>query len=316
MALKIRTLREIPREELFAPGHSLCAGCGIPILIRLVLKAVEGPKVVVTPTGCLEVSTTIYPRTSWKVPWVHIAFENAAAVASGIEAAVKALKRKRGWEEYKVIAIGGDGGTFDIGLQALSGALERGHNFIYICYDNEAYMNTGIQRSGATPLGAATTTTPAGRVIPGKTQNKKSLIDIVIAHRVPYAATLSPAYVVDMFNKLAKASEYLDRNEGSIFFHYFSPCPPGWRMDSELTIEVAKLAVQTRVWPVFEVDHGKLTINVKVPSPKPLEEYIKIQGRFRHLLDPKNASVLEALKKFVDDNWRRLERLSQLDSIY
>ncbi len=313
---RIRRLNEIPRKELFTSGHSLCAGCGIPPMVKMALKAIEGDKVVVNATCCLEVATTLYPHTSWLVPWVHNAFENAAATASGIESAMKVLLRKRDGKKYKIIVFGGDGGTFDIGLQSLSGALERGHNFLYVCYDNEAYMNTGIQRSGGTPLGAATTTSPAGRVIPGKPENKKNLMDIVIAHRVSYAATINPAYPTDMWNKFAKASDLLDKNEGPIFFHYYSPCPVGWRMDTALSIEAARLAVQTRLWPVYEVDHGKIIINIKVNKPKPIEEYLKIQGRFRHLLKPENRGVVERLKKYIDNNWNRLLKLAELDSIY
>ncbi len=316
MANKIRRLHDIPREEFIVSGHALCAGCGIPPMVKIALKAITGPKVVVNATGCLEVATTLYPHTAWRVPWVHNAFENAAATASGIEAAMKVLNRKKGWKKYKIITFGGDGGTFDIGIQALSGALERGHNFLYICYDNEAYMNTGIQRSGGTPLGAATTTSPAGTVIPGKPQNKKNLMDIVVAHRVTYAATINPAYPIDMWNKFAKISDILDNEEGPAFLHYFSPCPVGWRMDTALSIESARLAVQTRLWPLYEVDHGKVIINVKVPKPKPIEEYLKIQGRFKHLLKPENKYVVDKLKKYIEDNWNRLQKLAQLDSIY
>ncbi len=316
MAIKIRRLSDIPREEYIVSGHALCPGCGITPMIRLMLKAIEGPKVVVNATGCLEVCTTLYPHTSWKIPWVHNAFENAAATAAGIEAAVKVLSRKRGWKKYKVIAIGGDGGTYDIGLQALSGALERWHNFMYICYDNEAYMNTGIQRSGGTPMGAATTTSPAGRVIPGKPQPKKDLVAIAAAHRIPYVATINIAYPTDMWNKFAKASDILENEEGPVFMLYLTPCPTGWRMDSSMTIEAARLAVQTRMFPLYEIDHGKLRITVRVAKPKPLEEYLKIQGRFKHLLLPENKELLESLKKWVEDNWRRLERLSQLESLY
>jgi len=316
MAQTIRRLSEIPREEYFVPGHGLCAGCGIPQMVRICLKAITGPKVVVNATGCLEVATTLYPNTSWMIPWIHNAFENAAATASGIEAALEVLARKRGWSKYKVIVYGGDGGTFDIGLQALSGALERGHKFIYVCYDNEAYMNTGIQRSGATPLGASTTTSPAGKVIPGKPESKKSLMDIVLAHRIPYAATISPAYPIDMWNKFAKASSLLDRGIGPIFFHYYSPCPIGWRMDTSLSIRAARLAVQTRVWPLYEVENGKLKINVRVAKPKPLEEYLEIQGRFRHLLKPENRHILEELREGIEANWNRLLKLESLESIY
>jgi pyruvate ferredoxin oxidoreductase beta subunit len=308
MAVQIKTLREMPREEFFAPGHRLCAGCGIQQLVRTVLKAVPGPKVVVTATGCLEVATTIFPYTSWRVPWVHNAFENAAATAAGIEAAFKALEKKRGVKRPKVIVFGGDGGTFDIGLQALSGALERGHDFIYICYDNEAYMNTGIQRSGATPRGAATTTSPAGKVIPGKPERKKDLIAIAIAHGVRYAATLNPAYPVDMFNKIAKAASI----EGPTVLHYFTPCPTGWRADPAKSIEIARLAVLTRVWPLYEYEDGVYRINVLVKSPRPIEDYLKLQGRFAHLLQPENRWMLEQLKRDVEENWNRLLKLAGL----
>ncbi|MCC6065401.1 MAG: thiamine pyrophosphate-dependent enzyme [Thermofilum sp.] len=308
MAVQIKTLREMPREELFAPGHRLCAGCGIPQLVRTALKAVPGPKVVVTATGCLEVATTIFPYTSWRVPWVHNAFENAAATAAGIEAAFKALEKKRGVKRPKVIVFGGDGGTFDIGLQALSGALERGHDLIYICYDNEAYMNTGIQRSGATPRGAATTTSPAGKVIPGKPERKKDLIAIAIAHGVRYAATLNPAYPVDMFNKIAKAASI----EGPTVLHYFTPCPTGWRADPAKSIEIARLAVLTRVWPLYEYEDGVYRINVLVKSPRPIEDYLKLQGRFAHLLQPENRWMLEQLKRDVEENWNRLLKLAGL----
>lgn len=306
MSAQIRTLKEVPRAELFAPGHRLCAGCGIPTLVRIALKAVPDPKVVVTATGCLEVATTIYPYTSWRVPWVHNAFENAAATAAGIEAAFKALEKKRGVKRPKIIVFGGDGGTFDIGLQALSGALERGHDMIYICYDNEAYMNTGIQRSGATPRGAATTTSPAGQVIPGKTEKKKDLMGIVIAHGVRYAATINPAYPVDMYNKIAKAASI----EGPTFLHYFTPCPTGWRADPARSIEIARLAVQTRVWPLYEYENGVYRINVIVKSPKPIEEYLKLQGRFAHLLRPENEAILDQLKRDIEENWNRLTKLA------
>ncbi|RLF00316.1 MAG: pyruvate ferredoxin oxidoreductase [Thermoprotei archaeon] len=306
MAGQVKSIKEIPREELFAPGHRLCAGCGIPPLVRIVLKAVPGPKVVVTATGCLEVATTIFPYTSWRVPWVHNAFENAAATASGIEAAFRILEKKRGIKRPKIIVFGGDGGTFDIGLQALSGALERGHDMIYICYDNEAYMNTGIQRSGATPRGAATTTSPAGRVIPGKMERKKDLLGIAIAHGVRYAATLNPAFPVDMYNKIVKAASV----EGPTVLHYLCPCPTGWRFDPSRTIEVARLAVMTRMWPLYEYEDGRYRITVMVKKPRPIEDYIKLQGRFRHLLQPENRWVLDQLRRDVEEFWERLVRLA------
>lgn len=307
MAAQIRAIKEIPREEFFAPGHRLCAGCGVPILVRMVFKAVPN-SVAVNATGCLEVATTIFPYTSWKVPWVHNAFENAAATAAGIEAAFRILEKKMGIKRPKVVVFGGDGGTFDIGIQALSGALERGHDMIYICYDNEAYMNTGIQRSGATPRGAATTTSPAGKLIPGKLERKKNLIEIAIAHGVNYAATLNPAYPTDMYNKIIKAASV----EGPTVLHYFSPCPTGWRSDTDKSIELSRLAVLTRVWPLYEYDNGIYRITVPVKTPKPVEEYLKLQGRFRHLLAPENKWLLDRLKQDIEENWNRLLKLVEL----
>jgi len=299
-------LSELPVEELFTPGHRLCAGCGAGTIMRMTLKAIRGPTIVVNATGCVEVASTIYPYTAWKVSWVHVAFENAAAVASGIEAAYKALRRKGLWDKHvDIIAIGGDGGTFDIGIQALSGALERGHDFLYICYDNEAYMNTGIQRSGATPHGAATTTSPAGRKIPGKPEFKKDFIGICAAHGIEYAATASPAYWNDYITKVRKGLEV----EGPAVIHVFTPCPTGMRFDPSKSIEVARLAVQTRYWPVYEVEKGKYKLNIKVPRPKPLVEFLKLQGRFRHLFQPEFQHEIEALQRWVDENWKRITSL-------
>ncbi|MCD6470273.1 pyruvate ferredoxin oxidoreductase [Candidatus Bathyarchaeota archaeon] len=299
-------LSELPVEELFTSGHRLCAGCGAGTIMRMTLKAIRGPTIVVNATGCVEVASTIYPYTAWKVSWVHVAFENAAAVASGIEAAYKALRRKGLWDKHvDIIAIGGDGGTFDIGIQALSGALERGHDFLYICYDNEAYMNTGIQRSGATPHGAATTTSPAGRRIPGKPEFKKDFIGICAAHGIEYAATASPAYWNDYITKVRKGLEV----EGPAVIHVFTPCPTGMRFDPSKSIEVARLAVQTRYWPVYEVEKGKYKLNIKVPRPKPLVEFLKLQGRFRHLFQPEFQHEIEALQRWVDENWKRITSL-------
>jgi len=299
-------LKELPTAELFTSGHRLCAGCGAGTIARMTLKALRGPTVIVNATGCLEVSSTVYPYTSWKVPWVHIAFENAAAVASGIEAAYKALARRNAWEKpVDIIAFAGDGGTFDIGIQAVSGALERGHDFLYICYDNEAYMNTGIQRSGATPHGAATTTSPAGRVIPGKPEFKKDFIGICAAHGIAYAATASPAYWNDYITKVQKG---LDA-KGPAVVHVFSPCPVGMRHDSDKSMEMARLAVQTRYWPVYEVEKGIYKLNIKVPTPKPVIEFLKLQGRFAHLFQPKFQQEIEVLQHWVDENWRRITSL-------
>ncbi|MCD6538315.1 pyruvate ferredoxin oxidoreductase [Candidatus Bathyarchaeota archaeon] len=300
------TLRDLSTEELFTSGHRLCAGCGAGIIARMTMKALRGPTLVVNATGCLEVASTIYPYTAWKVSWVHIAFENAAAVASGIEAAYKAMMKRNAWgKKVDIIAFAGDGGTFDIGIQALSGALERGHDFVYICYDNEAYMNTGIQRSGATPHGAATTTSPAGTKIPGKPEFKKDLIGICAAHGIEYAATASPAYWNDYITKVRKALEV----DGPAVIHVFSPCPVGMRFDSSKSIEVARLAVQTRYWPVYEVENGRYKLNIKVPKPKPVSEFLKVQGRFKHLFQPKFKHVIDEIQRYVDENWERITKL-------
>lgn len=304
MAKPLR-ISDLPREELLAQGHRLCAGCGAGTAVRLLLKALRKPTVMVASTGCVEVSTTIYPYTSWRVPWVHIAFENAAAVASGIEAAFKAMARRGFVKDVDVIALAGDGGTFDIGLQALSGALERGHKFLYLCYDNEAYMNTGIQRSGATPRYASTTTSPSGSVIPGKMERKKDLISIAIAHGIPYAATASVAYWSDYIAKVRKGLEA----EGPAVIHVLAPCPRGWRFDPSDTIRMARLAVQTRFFPLYEVENGVYRMTIKVPRPLPIEEYLKAQGRLSHLLTPKFINELDIAKKDVEENWNRLAKL-------
>ena len=301
----VRSLKELPTEENLAPGHRMCSGCGVTIGIRQVLLAAPKDVIIVNATGCLEVSTAAYPYTAWHVPWVHVAFENTAAVASGIEAALKALERKGLGKRYHVIAIGGDGGTFDIGLQALSGALERGHRMLYICYDNEAYMNTGIQRSGGTPYGTWTTTTPYGKAKPGKTEMKKNLMGIAVAHGIPYAATASISHWRDLMNKVRKALSY----DGPTFIHLLTPCDRGWRFDPSLTVQIAKLAVQTRYFPLYEVENGRYRITVPVPRPLPLEEFIKVQGRMRHLLRPEYADALAELKRQVEQYWDYIQMM-------
>ena len=301
---KIPTIWDIPREELFAPGHRMCQGCGAAILMRHITKALGKDAIIVEATGCVEVTTTVYPQTAWKHPWLHIAFENAAAGASGVDAAIKALKRKGVIPEdkkIKVVALGGDGGTFDIGLQALSGMLERRHNVLYIVYDNEAYMNTGIQRSGATPYKAWTTTTPVGKVWRGEWRPKKDIMGIVLAHRVPYAATVNPAYITDLYMKVRKAVEI----EGPTFIHAFSPCTPGWRIDPALTVTIARLAVQTGVWINYEVENGDFRVTTPVPRRKPVREYLKLQGRFRHLTEEEIAEI----QRMVDEEVERINKL-------
>ena len=298
------TLKQLQVEELYGPGHRLCMGCGASITARMTLKALNRPAIVVNATGCLEVATTIYPYTAWRVPWVHGLFENASAIASGIETFMKA--NSGGKMDRDIVVFGGDGGTFDIGLQALSGAFERRHDFVYLCYDNEAYMNTGIQRSGATPEGAWTTTTPVGAASPGKIGPKKDLIAIGLAHHIDYAATASTAYWNDFITKIQKAAAV----EGPALIHAISPCPLGWRFKPDQTIQMGKLAVQTRYFPLYEVEKGKYKLNTN-PQPKPLDDFLKAQGRFNHLYQPQYADELNALRNQVEQRWKALEELCQ-----
>lgn len=298
------TLRELQVEELYGPGHRLCAGCGASITARMTLKAMKRPTYVVNATGCLEVATTIYPYTAWRVPWVHGLFENAPAIASGVETYLKS--RNDGKLDSDIIIFGGDGGTFDIGLQALSGAFERRHDFVYICYDNEAYMNTGIQRSSATPEGAWTTTTPIGVASPGKIGPKKDLIAFALAHHVDYAATASTAYWSDFITKVQKAAAV----EGPALVHALAPCPLGWHFKTEQTIQMGRLAVQTRYFPLYEVEKGKYKLSIN-PHVEPLETFLRMQGRFSHLFQPQYVDELNALKTQVDQKWAALQELCQ-----
>jgi len=296
-------LREIAgSQELLTCGHRLCTGCTEPVIVRQILHAAENPVVIANATGCLEVATTIYPYSAWKVPWIHSAFENTAATISGVESAYRSLKRK-GKIDRKIdfIAFAGDGGTYDIGLQSLSGALERGHDMLYVCLDNEAYMNTGIQRSSSTPIGAWTTTTPVGSEIKGKIEFKKDITAIVAAHGVPYVATASPSHWNDLMNKVQKAL----RIDGPTFINIIAPCPRGWRNEPEVSIKLSRLAVETYYWPLYEIENGSYKINLK-PRKKPLEDYLKLQKRFSHLLKPENKKILEYLQNAVDKRWGNL----------
>ncbi len=294
------------REDRLAGGHRLCAGCGASIAVRQVLLgAGEDPVVVGCATGCLEVSTTIYPYSSWKTPFIHNAFENSAATISGVEAAFNGLKRAGKIDpdkKVRFVAFGGDGGTYDIGLQALSGAMERGHDMVYVCYDNGAYMNTGIQRSSATPKGAWATTAEVGVAQQGKRQVRKDLTAIIAAHGVPYAAQASVSHWKDLTTKAEKAFN----TPGPAFINVFAPCPRGWRTPSSQTVEIAKLAVQTGFWPVYEVENGVWRQTVKVVNRKPLEEFLKPQGRFKHLFAPGNEALLAEMQADVDLAWDRL----------
>ena len=291
----------LPELEIMSPGHLACQGCGATLAMRYVLKSL-GPKTVVSiPACCWAVIDGPFPYSAAGIPVYHCAFETAASTASGISRALSAL----GKSDITALAWAGDGGTFDIGLQALSGAAERGENLIYIVYDNEAYMNTGIQRSGATPYGAATTTTPAGSKIAGKTDAKKDLIGICAAHGVEFAATASVAFWNDYITKVRRATAV----KGPAVIHVLAPCPLGWRFETSQTIKLAKLAVQTRYFPLYEVENGNYKLSMKVPKPTPLEEFLKPQGRFRHLFAPEFANNLEELKRQVESNWNRVARL-------
>jgi pyruvate ferredoxin oxidoreductase beta subunit len=286
-----------------AGGHRMCAGCGAPIVVRQVLMGTSDPVVVSAATGCLEVSTTIYPYTSWKGSYIHTAFENAAATLSGVETAFRALKKKGQIEEnVKFIAFGGDGGTYDIGLQSLSGAMERGHQMLYVCYDNGAYMNTGFQRSGATPVGAWTTTSPVGKEQAGKLQNRKNLTDIMIAHGLGYIAQASPHDPRDLVRKAAKALA----TPGPSFLNILAPCPRGWRSDGAESIELAREAVNTCYWPLFEVENGEYRLTYRPKVKAELIPWLKRQGRFAHLFKAGNEDTLENLQAWVDEEWEKL----------
>jgi pyruvate ferredoxin oxidoreductase beta subunit len=293
-----KTLADFPKEEYFTSGHRLCAGCPHGILSRFVTKVAGKDCIIISPTGCLEVATSIFPETAWRVPWTHVAFENAAAVASGVESAIKALKNKgtiNKNREISIIVLAGDGATADIGIQALSGMMDREHKVLYICQDNEAYMNTGIQRSGSTPLGAWATTSPVGKILKGKTQPKKDMIGIAVAHNIPYVASGIISHWVDLLNKIKKGIN----TEGPAYINVLSPCPTGWRFDPSLTVEIGKLAVQTGMWILYEVQDGKMTVTTKVPKRKKVEEYLKMQGRFRHLTGEDIRKIQEQVNKYV-----------------
>ncbi len=304
MATKLIPKELAKKPDRLSPGHRLCAGCAASIIVRQILAAIDDPVVVANATGCLEVATTIYPYTAWRVPWIHNAFENAAATIAGVETAYRSLVRQGKIPErnVKFIAFGGDGGTYDIGLQALSGALERGHQFLYVCYNNEAYMNTGIQRSSATPLGAHTTTSPAGSVIPGKTQMRKDLTAIVAAHDIPYVAQAAPSQWKDLMEKTRKAVNC----GGPAFLNVLSSCNRGWRHETYETLEITQLAVDTCYWPLYEVENGVWRLTYKPKEKLPVEEWLKRQGRFRHLFRPENRHLIDELQAEVDRRWERL----------
>ena len=303
---------ELSKPERFVGGHRLCAGCGAGLVCRGMMRALdEGDKAVIcNATSCLEVSSFLYPFTAWEDSYIHSAFENAAATCGGVEAAYNVMKRRGKIDDtYKFLAIGGDGGTYDIGFQSLSGAMERGHDMVYVCYDNEAYMNTGIQRSSSTPHFADTTTTPVGKVVPGKPQQKKNLTKIMVAHGVPYVAQTT---FIGNFKDISEKAHKAIYTPGAAFLNVMAPCPRGWRYPSEKMMEVTKMAVETCVWPLYEVVEGKYILSYKPKEKKPVEEYLKMQGRFAHMFKPGNEWMIEQAQKEVDRNWEELLKLCDM----
>ena len=285
------------KPERLTGGHRMCAGCGAPVAVRGVLRALkeEDEAVICSATSCLEVSTFLYPYTAWKDSFIHSAFENAAATISGAQTAYKVLKKKGKIDEsYKFIAFGGDGGTYDIGFQSLSGAMERGHDMVYVCYDNEAYMNTGIQRSSATPIGAESA---------GKPQGRKDLTDVISAHNVAYVAQTT---FIGNFKDLHEKAEKAIYTEGAAFLNILAPCPRGWRYEGEDLMEMCKLAVETCYWPLFEVIDGEWKLSYRPKVKLPVEEFLKKQGRFKHLFKPQNRHIIDRIQKDVDLKWERL----------
>lgn len=298
--------KEVEKPERFVGGHRLCAGCGAGIAVRGVLRALnpEDKAVITNATSCLEVSSFLYPYTAWNDSYIHSAFENAGATTGGVEAAYRVLKKKNKIDDtFKFIAFGGDGGTYDIGLQSLSGAMERNHDMVYVCYDNEAYMNTGIQRSSSTPMFADATTSPVGSVVPGKLEKKKDLTDIIVAHNIPYVAqTTFMGNFKDLHEKAHKAIY----TEGAAFLNVLSPCPRGWRYEAKDLAKICQLAVDTCVWPLYEVEYGEWKLNYEPKKKLPVEIYLKEQGRFSHMFKKGNEWMIEEAQKFIDLKWDRL----------
>lgn len=299
---------ELNKKNRLAPGHRLCAGCGAGAAVQGVLRALdpEDKAVVTNATSCLEVSTFIYPNTAYEDSYIHSAFENAAATTGGVETAYRVLK-KRGKidENYKFICFGGDGGTYDIGLQSLSGAMERGHDMVYVCYDNEAYMNTGIQRSSATPRFADATTTPVGSQSYGKAQNKKDLTAIIAAHNVPYVAQTTMVGDFKDFHTKAHKAIY---TEGACFLNVLAPCPRGWRYEMADMAEICDLAVETCVWPLYEIVEGKWHLNYEPIHKAPVSDFLQRQGRFAHMFKSGNEWMIDEAQKYVDEQWERLKK--------
>ena len=301
--VKLYAANTIPKEEFAVPGHRSCTGCAEILAVRLALKGFGKDTIISMATGCMQIVSSPLPTTDWTVPWIHVAFENAAAVASGIESALKVLRKKGkiADKDVHVVAMAGDGGTMDIGLQSLSGALERYHKFTYICLDNEAYMNTGIQRSSGTPFGAMTTTSPPGKKSIGQSTWKKDMAKIAVAHNIPYVATACPSYPFDMLEKIKKAK----MADGPSYLHVLSVCPTGWRTATDLSIRYGRLAVQTGVFPLYEVENGKYRITFDPGPLRPIGDYLKGQGRFRHL----TPDAISTIQHRVTAEWEALVKI-------
>lgn len=300
--LNVYATRLIEKEEYFTPGHRSCQGCAEALAVRLVAKALGNNVVVCAATGCMEIVSSPLPYTNWRIPWLHVAFENVGATVSGAEAGFRALIRKGKLSDKGTVflGMGGDGATSDIGLQALSGAFERGHDFLYVCYDNEAYMNTGIQRSSSTPFGATTTTSPAGKANPlGQITWKKNMPEIAIAHNIPYVATACSSYPIDLIEKIKKAAA----KSGPAYVHILSVCPTGWRLPPDRAIWIGRLAVETGIFPLYEFEDGKYKITHHIDELRPVEEYLKPQGRFRHL----TPELIETIQKRVIREYDKLK---------
>lgn len=314
----IEIARNLCENERLTSGHRLCPGCAEPINVKMITAAIKDPLVIINVTSCLEVATTIYPYTSWKTPWIHNAFENGAATASGVIEAYHAVLKKKPadrpkWAkslpgDVKFLVIGGDGGSYDIGLQSLSGAMERGHQFLYVCYDNGAYMNTGNQRSGATPRGANTTTTPVGKEEQGKRESRKDLTAIVEAHHIGYVAQGSLSHFADLTEKVKKAIA----TKGPSFINVISPCQRSWGFDPSMTVQLAKMAVETNYWPLYEIEHGKFTLNYVPKEKVPIAKWFEMQKRFKHILTPDNGLLLAEIQRETDEKFEHLKKRAEL----
>lgn len=301
--LSVYASRLVSSREDFTSGHRGCIGCGEALALRHVIKALGKDIILVNATGCMEIIASAFPTSAWKIPWIHTLFENASAVASGVETAIKVMKRKGIYpkdQRVKVVAIGGDGATADIGLQSLSGALERGHDFLYVCFDNEAYMNTGIQRSSETPFGASTTTSPAGSHSIGQVTWKKDMAGIAAAHNIPYVATASPAYPFDLIEKVKKAKAI----HGPSYIHVYSPCPTGWRCPPNLSVKLGRMVVENGLFPLYEVENGKYKLSIDFDKLTPINEYLRLQGRFKHL----SEDNIKYIQETADSKWKALKK--------